>query len=57
MAIHIEEKLDIVSQLEKGEQIFEVWRNVRFTHSSIRTVHDNADRLAGSAKSGPEVFV
>jgi hypothetical protein len=43
----IEEKLDIISQLEKGEQIVDLCLNGRFTHS-IYTVHDDADRSANS---------
>jgi hypothetical protein len=31
-AINIEEKLDIISQLEKGKQIFDICHNVSFTH-------------------------
>ena len=55
--IGIEEKLDVISCLEKGEQIVDIWSNVRFTHSSVCTVPDNADRITESAKSGPKVFV
>jgi hypothetical protein len=57
MTIHIEEKLDVISRLQKGECIFDVWHNVRCAHSSIRTIHENADRFTEIAKSGPEVFV
>jgi len=32
-------------------------KNVRFTHCSVRTIRDNADRITGSAKSGIKVFV
>jgi hypothetical protein len=31
--------------------------NVRFTRSSLHTIHDNAERITGSAKSGNKVFV
>jgi hypothetical protein len=55
--ISIEKKLDIISRLEKGEQIVQVCCNVGFAHSSIHTVHDNADRITDSVKSGTEVFV
>jgi hypothetical protein len=30
--------------------------NVRLAHSSASTVHDNADRIKESAKSGTKVF-
>ena len=55
--IGIEEKLDVISRLEQGEQIFDICLNVRFTHSSIHTIHDNADRIRDSDKSGNKVFV
>jgi len=57
MTVHIKEKLDIISQLQKGECIFDIWHNVRFDHSSVRTIHKNGDRFTEIAKSGPEVFV
>ena len=43
MTICIAEKLDITCQLEKGEQIVDIWHNVRFIHSSIHTICDNTD--------------
>jgi len=43
----IEEKLDIISQLEKGELIVNICLNVRFTRS-VHTVRDDADRNANS---------
>jgi len=46
-----------MSCLVKGEQIVDIWSNVRFAHSSVHTIRDNADRITESAKSGPEVFV
>ena len=51
-----EEKLDVISQLEKGEWIVDICCNVRFTYGSI-WVSDNADRFTESAKWGPKVFV
>jgi len=30
---------------------------LRSAHSSVHTIHDNADRITESAKSGPKVFV
>jgi len=45
-----EEKLDAISRLEKGEQIVDIWLNVVFARSSIRTIRDNADKITGSAK-------
>ena len=55
--IYTEEKLDVISHHEKGEQIFYIHRNVIFTHTSIRTICDNTDRITESAKSGTKVFV
>ena len=57
MTIFIEEKLDIVSRLEKGEQIVDRWCNVRFADSDIHTICDNADKFTESAKSGHKVFM
>jgi hypothetical protein len=52
-----EEKLDIISRLEKGERIVDICRNVRLTHSSLHTIHDKAYRIKESPKSGIKVFV
>ena len=43
--------------MEKGERIVDLCHNVRYTHSSVHTICDNADRIRGSAKSGTKVFV
>jgi hypothetical protein len=43
ITIGIEEKLDIISRLKKGEQIVDIWHSVRLAHSSIYTICDNAD--------------
>jgi len=51
------EKLDVISWLENSKQIVDICHNVRFTYSTIRTIHDNADRIRESIKSGTEVFV
>ena len=51
-----EEKLYIISCLEKGEQIVYICLNVRFAYSCIHTIRDNADRITESAKSGPTVL-
>jgi hypothetical protein len=48
--ISIHEKLDIISQIEKGEQIVDISHNVWVTHSSICTIHNNADGIKESAK-------
>jgi hypothetical protein len=53
----IEEKLDKISWLEKGEQIVDICCNVRLAHNSVYTIHDNAERITESAKSGTKVFV
>jgi hypothetical protein len=55
--ITVEEKLGIISQLEKREQIVAICHNVRLAHSCIHTLHDTADRLKESAKSGTKGFV
>jgi hypothetical protein len=36
-----EEKLDVISRLQKGERIVDMWRNVRPGRSNIRTVGGN----------------
>jgi hypothetical protein len=41
--ISIEEKLDVISRLEKCERIVDICHNVRLGHSSIHTIRDNAD--------------
>jgi len=33
--IHDEEKLEVISLLEKGEQIIDICHNVRLAHSSV----------------------
>jgi hypothetical protein len=40
--IGTEEKLDVISRREKGEQIVDICRNVRLTCSSVHTIRDNA---------------
>jgi hypothetical protein len=52
-----EEKLYVISHLEKGEWILDICHNVRFAYTSVHTIRDNADRITESAKSGPIVFV
>ena len=56
-AISIEEKWDVINQLEKGEKIVVICHNVRLTHISIYTICDNADRITESGKTGTKVFV
>jgi hypothetical protein len=55
--ISIDEKLNVISQLETGELIVDIFCDVRLAHSSVRTIHDNADRIKESAKSGTKEFV
>jgi len=43
--IRIEKKLDVISRTEKGEQIFDISRNVTVAFSSAHTIHDNVDRI------------
>jgi hypothetical protein len=57
MTVHIEEKLDVISRLQKGECFFYIWHNIRFAHSSVCTRHENADRFTESAQSGPKLFM
>jgi hypothetical protein len=46
-AIH-EEKLDVIRQLEKGEQIVDICHNVTLAHSSIHTIHDEVETITES---------
>jgi hypothetical protein len=55
--ITFDEKLYVLSQPEKGEQIIDICHEVRLAHNRIPTIRDNADRITESAKSGTEVFV
>ena len=55
--ISTEEKLDVISWLEKGERIVDICHNVRLTHSSVHTICDNDGRITDSAKSGTKVNV
>jgi hypothetical protein len=48
--ISIEEKLDVISRLEKGEQIVDMCCNVRIAYSSIHIVCDNASGIKESTK-------
>jgi hypothetical protein len=41
----IEKKSDVISGTEKGDRIFDISRNVTVAFSSVRTIHDNADRI------------
>ena len=49
-AVNIEEKLDIIRRLEKGDWIVNRWCNVGFTRNSLHTTCDNAVRIIDSAK-------
>jgi hypothetical protein len=53
----IQQKLDIINQLETDEQIVAMYCNVIFAHASICTIHDIADINTESARSGTKVFV
>jgi hypothetical protein len=56
MKDNIEEKLDIISHVEKG--MVDVCCNVKLTLSSVRTICDSVDRSKKkSAKSGTKLFV
>jgi len=43
--IGIEKKLDVISILEKGEQIIEISQNITFAFSRVCTIHDNIERI------------
>jgi len=43
--IGIEEKLLVISRLEKVEQIVDRCCDVRLAYSSVSTIHDNADGI------------
>jgi hypothetical protein len=53
--VGIEEKVDIISQLEKGERNVDICHNVRTTHSNVCAICDNADRITECGKSGTKV--
>ena len=55
--ISIEEKLDVITRLEKGDQIVNVRRDVRLSHNTLCTICDNADRIIQGAKSAPKLFI
>jgi alpha-ketoglutarate-dependent taurine dioxygenase len=57
MTICTAEKLDVTYQLKKGEQIVDIWHNVRLTHSNIHAIRENTDRITEIAKLETEVFV
>jgi len=53
--VGIEEKVDIISQLEKVERNVDICHNVRITHSNVCAIRDNADRITECGKSGTKV--
>jgi len=52
----VEEKLGILSRLEKGEQIVDICHNVRLANNCVHAVHFDAARIKHS-KSGTKMFV
>ena len=54
--ISTEEKLDVVSRLEEGKLIVDVWRDVRLADGSVRTVCVNDDRVTGNVKLGTKLL-
>jgi len=54
--VSIEEKLDVIRQLEKGRSV-DICYYVRFICISVCKIHDIADRIKESAKSGTNVFM
>jgi hypothetical protein len=55
--ISTDNKLEVLSQLEKGEQIVNICHNVRFNHSNIHIIRDDPDIITEKSKSGTKVFV
>ena len=55
--VSTEEKLDVISQLEKVNEIVDICHNVRFADISICAICDSVDRIKESAKSGTKAFV
>jgi hypothetical protein len=55
--VSTEEKLDVISQLWKGEWIVDICQNVSFAHISVHTIRENDDRITASANSGTKVFM
>jgi hypothetical protein len=55
--VNIEVQLDVISWLEKDEQIVDICHNVRLAHGNVYTVHYNAERIPENAKSGNKVLV
>jgi len=47
--VNTEEKLDVINQLGKGEQITDLCHDIRFAQISVCTIHDNADGITESA--------
>jgi hypothetical protein len=48
--IDVEEKLYVISQLEKGEQFVEIWHKVWCTDIIIHRICDSADGIKESAE-------
>ena len=55
--IGIEEKWDVTRRLQKCEGIVDISCNVRFAHTSIHTIQDNAVWITENVRSGTKVFV
>jgi len=55
--ISVEEKLNVISRLARGELYVDVCRNVSFSYISVSTIRDNADGVTESTKSGTKVLV
>jgi len=55
--VGIEEQSEVISWLQEGERTVDIYRSVRLAHSSVCVIHDNADRIKESAKSGTKLFV
>jgi len=53
--IRIEEQSEVMSWLQEGEWIVDIYHNVRLAHSSVCMIRDNAGRIKESAKSGTKL--
>ena len=55
--ISVEEQIDVICRIERGELYVDVGRNVSFAYISVSTIRNNADGVTESTKSGTKVLV
>lgn len=53
--IAFKEKLDVISQLQKGERIVDICRDIRLARTNVCTIRDNAERIRWTARLGTKV--